>query len=107
MPGISVRSVLQPSSGGGSIVGESMDSGQDGVANFGVDDIARIKASAIDRVHQTMTHPGKMSLWDKTVGAICQQTQKIPLPAFAVRGMLLAPARVWRSAASQGHCGSL
>ena len=48
MPGISDRSVLQPSSGGGSIVGQGMDSGQDGVANFGVDDIARIKAISKD-----------------------------------------------------------
>lgn len=78
MPGISDRSVLQPSSGGGSIVGQGMDSGQDGVANFGVNDIARIKASAIDWAHQSMTNTGKMSLWDKTVGAMCQQTQKSP-----------------------------
>lgn len=78
MPGISDRSVLQPSSGGGSIVGQGMDSGQDGVANFGVDDIARIKASAIDRVHQTMTHPGKMSLWDKTVGTMRHIAERYP-----------------------------
>ena len=52
--------------------------GQDGVANFGVDDIARIKASAIDRVHQTLTHPGKMSLWDKTVGTMRHISERYP-----------------------------
>ena len=40
------------------------------IANFGSDDLRRIKASAIDQISQSFTHEGKVSRWFKTVGTM-------------------------------------
>lgn len=47
-------------------------------ANFGADDLARIKTSALDQIHQTLSHPGKVSLWDKTVGTMRHLAERNP-----------------------------
>lgn len=42
----------------------------DGNAVFSRAKLAEIKASALDMLHQTMSHPGKVSFWDKIVGTM-------------------------------------
>ncbi|VUZ27564.1 Uncharacterised protein [uncultured Comamonas sp.] len=52
--------------------------GQDGVANFGTDNFAALKASALDQISQTLSHPGKVLLWDKTVGTMRNLAERVP-----------------------------
>lgn len=52
--------------------------GQDGVANFGTDNFAALKASALDQISQSLSHPGKVSLWDKTVGTMRNLAERVP-----------------------------
>ncbi|MDH5857800.1 PLxRFG domain-containing protein [Lampropedia aestuarii] len=52
--------------------------GESDVANFGADDFTRIKASALDQLSKTFTHPGKVSLWDKTVGTMRNLALRAP-----------------------------
>ena len=40
--------------------------------------MASLKASAIDQIHQTLNHPGKVSLWDKTVGTMRHLAERAP-----------------------------
>lgn len=42
-------------------------------------DLRGLKASAIDQLHQTMSHPGKVSLWDKTVGTMRHLGERAPI----------------------------
>ena len=37
-----------------------------------------IKASALDQIQQTLSHPGKVSLWDKTVGTMRHLAERSP-----------------------------
>ena len=41
-------------------------------------DLRNLKASALDQIHQTLTHPGKVSLWDKTVGTMRHLAERAP-----------------------------
>lgn len=50
----------------------------DRTANFGADDFAKIKTSALDQIHKIMSHPGKVSLWDKTVGTMRHIAERYP-----------------------------
>jgi hypothetical protein len=50
---------------------------QEGV-NYRSADLRSLKASALDQIHQTMTHPGKVSLWDKTVGTMRHLAERAP-----------------------------
>ncbi|WP_146033753.1 PLxRFG domain-containing protein [Alicycliphilus denitrificans] len=47
-------------------------------AHFGAADFNRLKSSAIDQITQTFTHPGKVSLWDKTVGTMRHLGERVP-----------------------------
>lgn len=40
--------------------------------------VADIKTRALDEIHKTMTHPGKVSLWDKTVGTMRHLAERNP-----------------------------
>ena len=40
--------------------------------------MADLKTSAIDQIHQTLSHPGKVSLWDKTVGTMRNLAERNP-----------------------------
>lgn len=40
--------------------------------------MASLKASALDQIHQTLTHPGKVSMWDKTVGTMRHLGERAP-----------------------------
>ena len=40
--------------------------------------VAGIKTLALDEIHKTMTHPGKVSLWDKTVGTMRHLAERNP-----------------------------
>lgn len=40
--------------------------------------VADIKTRALDEIHKTMTHPGKVSLWDKTVGTMRGLAERNP-----------------------------
>lgn len=48
------------------------------VANFGADDFSKLKSSALDQITQTFTHPGKVSIWDKTVGTMRNLGERVP-----------------------------
>ncbi len=48
------------------------------IANFGADNFAALKASALEQLHQTLSHPGKVSLWDKTVGTMRHLAERVP-----------------------------
>lgn len=47
-------------------------------AYFGAADMNRLKTSAIDQLHQALSHPGKVSLWDKTVGTMRHLAERSP-----------------------------
>lgn len=53
--------------GSGSILD---DSGRDDNVRFSRTQMANIKASALEQLHTTLSHPGRVSLWDKTVGTM-------------------------------------
>lgn len=40
--------------------------------------VSDIKTRALDEIHKTMTHPGKVSLWDKTVGTMRHLAERSP-----------------------------
>jgi hypothetical protein len=40
------------------------------IAHFGAADLRGLKDSALDQLNKTLIHPGKVSLWDKTVGTM-------------------------------------
>lgn len=40
--------------------------------------MADLKTSALDQIHQTLSHPGKVSLWDKTVGTMRNLAERNP-----------------------------
>jgi len=48
-------------------------------AYFGAADLNRLKTSAIDQLHQALSHPGKVSLWDKTVGTMRHLAERSPV----------------------------
>lgn len=50
----------------------------EGSANYGTDDIARVKTGALDFLQQSLSHPGKVSLWDKTVGTMRNLAERVP-----------------------------
>ena len=50
----------------------------EGAANFGADNFAALKASALDQITQSLSHPGKVSLWDKTVGTMRHLAERNP-----------------------------
>ena len=52
--------------------------GQDDAPMFSRSGMASMKASALDQIHQTLTHPGKVSLWDKTVGTMRHLAERAP-----------------------------
>ena len=48
------------------------------ILNFGTDDWAVIKKRGLQAAHNALTHPGKMSLWDKTVGTMRHIAERYP-----------------------------
>ena len=48
------------------------------ILNFGTDDLARIKTSALDQISQSLSHPGKVSIWDKSVGTMRNLAERAP-----------------------------
>lgn len=48
------------------------------IAHFGMADAASLKQSALDQIHQTLSHPGKVSMWDKTVGTMRNLAERSP-----------------------------
>lgn len=51
--------------------------GGDG-AMFSRSRMAELKTSALDQIHQTLSHPGKVSLWDKSVGTMRNLAERAP-----------------------------
>ncbi|MVT28151.1 hypothetical protein GO496_04300 [Acidovorax citrulli] len=45
---------------------------------FSRERIAALKDSALDQITQTMSHPGKVSLWDKTIGTMRHLAERAP-----------------------------
>lgn len=67
LPGIAVNPLSeQPSS----------DSPDD--AFFGAADLRTIKSRGLELAHNALTHPGKVSLWDKTVGTMRHIAERYP-----------------------------
>ena len=54
--------------------------GQDGGEDlmFSRSRLSEIKDSALDQLQKTMSHPGKISLWDKTVGTMRHLAERVP-----------------------------
>lgn len=50
-----------------------------GDAYFGAADLGKLKSGALDQLHQTLSHPGKVSLWDKTVGTMRHLGERAPI----------------------------
>ncbi len=40
--------------------------------------LSEIKDSALDQLQKTMSHPGKISLWDKTIGTMRHLAERVP-----------------------------
>jgi hypothetical protein len=56
----------------------TLDSSEGAVANFGTDELLRVKDSALAQLNQVMSHPGKVSIWDKTVGTMRNLAERAP-----------------------------
>ena len=52
--------------------------GVGGDAHFGAAELGRIKSSALDQINAVMSHPGKVSLWDKSVGTMRNLAERAP-----------------------------
>ena len=54
--------------------------GQDGGEDlmFSRSRLAEIKDSALDQLQLTMSHPGKISVWDKTIGTMRHLAERVP-----------------------------
>lgn len=54
--------------------------GQDGGENlmFSRSRLSEIKDSALDQLQKTMSHPGKISVWDKTIGTMRHLAERVP-----------------------------
>jgi hypothetical protein len=52
------------------------DSGED--LMFSRSRLAEIKDSALDQLQKTMSHPGKISVWDKTIGTMRHLAERVP-----------------------------
>ena len=48
------------------------------ILNFGTDDLNALKTRAVQAAHNALTHPGKVSLWDKTVGTMRHIAERYP-----------------------------
>ncbi len=58
---------------------ETEGKGADGDdAYFGAADLGKLKVGALDQLHQSLSHPGKVSLWDKTVGTMRHLAERSP-----------------------------
>lgn len=51
---------------------------QDDDAFFGAADLRAIKSRGLELAHNALTHPGKVSLWDKTVGTMRHIAERYP-----------------------------
>ena len=40
--------------------------------------MAELKTSALDHLHQTLSHPGKVSIWDRTIGTMRNLAERAP-----------------------------
>lgn len=54
------------------------EGGEADAALFSRSKLQDIKASALEQIQQAMTHPGKVSLWDKTVGTMRHLAERAP-----------------------------
>ncbi len=54
--------------------------GQDGGEDlmFSRSRLSEIKDSALDQLQKTMSHPGKISVWDKTIGTMRHLAERVP-----------------------------
>lgn len=48
------------------------------IAHFGAAELRGLKDNALDRINTVMSHPGKVSLWDKTVGTMRNLADRAP-----------------------------
>ena len=61
--------------GAGPIVNEG---GDENNPMFSRSKLAEIKDKALDQIHQTLSHPGKVSLWDRSVGTMRNLAERMP-----------------------------
>lgn len=73
-----VPSYAQSDTGDVRIVYPAGAAGQ-GEVLFSRSSTAGLKDSALQQIHQTLTHPGKVSLWDKTVGTMRNLAERSPV----------------------------
>jgi len=66
--------------GGQPVMSRASDAGSaDPDIRFSRSSTADLKDSALAQIHQTLTHPGKVSLWDKTVGTMRNLAERSPV----------------------------
>lgn len=66
--------------GGQPVMSRASDAGSaDPDIRFSRSSAADLKDSALAQIHQTLTHPGKVSLWDKTVGTMRNLAERSPV----------------------------
>lgn len=73
-----VPSYAQSDTGDVRIVYPAGAAGQ-GEVLFSRSSMADLKDSALQQIHQTLDHPGKVSLWDKTVGTMRNLAERSPV----------------------------
>ncbi|AFU45473.1 hypothetical protein C380_08855 [Acidovorax sp. KKS102] len=73
-----VPSYAQSDTGDLRIVYPAGAAGQ-GEVLFSRSSMADLKDSALQQIHQTLSHPGKVSLWDKTVGTMRNLAERSPV----------------------------
>lgn len=61
--------------GAGSIVNEG---GDENNPMFSRSKLADIKDKALEQIHQTLSHPGKVSVWDRSVGTMRNLAERVP-----------------------------
>ncbi|MEG3064087.1 MAG: PLxRFG domain-containing protein, partial [Comamonas sp.] len=54
------------------------DIANDGAAMFSRSKLADIKSKALEQIHQTLSHPGTVSLWDRSVGTMRNLAERVP-----------------------------
>lgn len=69
------------SAGGVSSLAEGIEQrnrGEGGAAMFSRSKLSQFKTKAVDQIHAALSHPGTVSIWDKTVGTMYHLAERAP-----------------------------
>ncbi len=57
---------------------EQRNRGEGGTAMFSRGKLSQFKTKAVDQIHAALSHPGTVSIWDKTVGTMYHLAERAP-----------------------------